>query len=67
MPEDRTCATCRFWKEPVMSSSHGECRRFAPRTMLGVVEPGVRWVDPQYASFPEVDKGEWCGEWEART
>jgi hypothetical protein len=52
---DERCETCRFFKPHAGAGSHaGICLRWPPSSV------GNWW------SWPEVDAGDWCGEWMIR-
>lgn len=51
------CSGCRFF-EPPRHGSRGECRRHAP-----VPSPDNGGPPPR-PSWPLVDPGDWCGEYQ---
>ena len=55
---EKTCETCRFCRYYPDEES-GECRRYAPRPVLGP-EQGVE--RDSEAWWPNVYQTDWCGE-----
>ena len=51
---EESCGNCRFWL--VEDGRTGECRRNPP-TVLD---------DNEEFQFPEMSRGDWCGEWRAK-
>ena len=50
MPDNPTCATCRFWDAWHEGAVSGNCHRYAPR-------PGDEGGD-----WPDTSSAMWCGE-----
>lgn len=44
-----TCGTCRFFQD-------GFCRRYPPTIVQGAFGA--------FTSWPDVDRDNWCGEWQ---
>jgi hypothetical protein len=59
-----TCSNCRFASFAHSAAERGECRRFAPRTTLGQLEPDVRYGNPEMAVWPGVLRADTCGEFQ---
>ena len=54
---EQACENCRFY--------NGECRRYPPQ--LDQVKYYDGCYDESYWYFPNVDKTDWCGEWQPKT
>jgi len=64
MPGERRerCDCCRFYDGDV---DEGECRRHAPRFLLGQVKPGIAEDALVAGVWPAVSSIDWCGDFEA--
>ena len=61
--ENQSCASCRYYhafedEDPDADPDEptGDCRRYPPRLLLS-----------RETMFPQVPKGEWCGEYVPRS
>jgi len=55
IPDNQKCQTCRYAVDhPGGKGSNTECHKNPP-----VVKVGTRW-----GQWPEVEKYDWCGEWQ---
>lgn len=60
--KNRACVDCAFFQISADEDDArhvGECRRYAPRAVVGAGDSSDAW-------FPIVYRHEWCGEFEAR-
>lgn len=54
------CDKCEWWKK---DTTHGECRKNAPRIILDGYEPGA---PAPLTVWPETAPDSWCGEFKAK-
>ena len=58
------CINCHFGTFAHLGASRGECRRAAPKTTIGQLEPDVRYGNPEMAAWPGVMQDDFCGEFQ---
>lgn len=59
-----SCSTCRFSSMAHSLAEKGECRRFAPKSTIGQLDPDVRYGYPETAGWPVVQNNDFCGEYQ---
>lgn len=61
------CSECRFYQPDGDDVFGGDCRRHAPR-LAGMMAPhgNVQYQEPRSATWPSVERDDWCGEYQPR-
>lgn len=59
LEKERCCQNCRFFGN--RHGERGDCQRYPPQAWA---DPCSETTNALYFSFPEMMKGDWCGEFQ---
>lgn len=67
MNNEKKCMCCKFFIDRTDNTpGFGSCRRFPPSILGNFDGQGAYYVSPINTRFPEVNRAEWCGEFELK-